>query len=151
MNVMDSDVFYDTYIAQDFETIYVPFMFEKICKQYLIRKNQAGNMSVPFYQIGKYYYDDSKNKINGEFDVVTLDQHGYIFYECKFMDSKITKQMIEKEIKQVNTTGLQCYQYGFFSKCGFEDDLKQDLILYHLDDLFQEEQEKIDIIKVSFL
>lgn len=59
---MDFDVFYETYIAQDFETIYVPFMFEKICKQYLIRRNQAGNMSVPFYKIGKYYYVDSKKK-----------------------------------------------------------------------------------------
>ena len=28
--------------------------------------------------LGKYYYDDPKNKVNGEFDVVTLDKFGYI-------------------------------------------------------------------------
>ena len=39
--------------------------------------------------LGKYYYDDPKNKVNGEFDVVTLDKFGYIFYEVKFRKKRI--------------------------------------------------------------
>ena len=58
MNIMDSDVFYDRYIAEDFETKYVPKSFERICKQYLIRKNRKGLMDEVFEKIGKYYYDD---------------------------------------------------------------------------------------------
>lgn len=38
MNVMDSDVFYDRYIRDDFEKQYVPRQFEEICRQYLIVK-----------------------------------------------------------------------------------------------------------------
>ena len=33
MNIMDPDVFYDKYIAEDFETKYVAKSFERICKQ----------------------------------------------------------------------------------------------------------------------
>lgn len=80
MNIMDSDVFYDRYIAEDFETKYVPKSFERICKQYLIRKNRKGLMDEVFEKIGKYYYDDPIEKKNGEFDIVTLDDRGYIFY-----------------------------------------------------------------------
>ena len=70
MNIMDSDVFYDRYIAEDFETKYVPKSFERICKQYLIRKNRKGLMDEVFEKIGKYYYDDPIEKKNGEFDIV---------------------------------------------------------------------------------
>ncbi len=48
MNIMDPDVFYDKYIAEDFETKYVPKCFERICKQYLIRKNRQGSMEEVF-------------------------------------------------------------------------------------------------------
>lgn len=32
----------------------------------------------------RYWYDDPANKTNGEFDVVTHDPRGYVFYEAKF-------------------------------------------------------------------
>ena len=116
MNIMDSDVFYDRYIAEDFETKYVPKSFERICKQYLIRKNRKGLMDEVFEKIGKYYYDDPIEKRNGEFDIVTLDDRGYIFYEAKFRKEPITESVVQNEIRQVEQTGLECYKYGFFSK-----------------------------------
>ena len=109
MNIMDSDVFYDRYIAEDFETKYVPKSFERICKQYLIRKNRKGLMDEVFEKIGKYYYDDPIEKKNGEFDIVTLDDRGYIFYEAKFRKEPVTEQMIREEICKVEPTGLECY------------------------------------------
>ena len=118
MNIMDSDVFYDRYIAEDFETKYVPKSFERICKQYLIRKNRKGLMDEVFEKIGKYYYDDPIEKRNGEFDIVTLDDRGYIFYEAKFRKEPITESVVQNEIRQVEQTGLECYKYGFFSKSG---------------------------------
>ena len=48
MNIMDSDVFYDRYIAEDFETKYVPKIFKDVCRQYLIRKNRMGCMDEIF-------------------------------------------------------------------------------------------------------
>ena len=118
MNIMDSDVFYDRYIAEDFETKYVPKSFERICKQYLIRKNRKGLMDEVFEKIGKYYYDDPIEKKNGEFDIVTLDDRGYIFYEAKFRKEPVTENVVRNEIRQVEQTGLECYKYGFFSKSG---------------------------------
>lgn len=139
MSVMNSDIFYERYIAEDFETQYVPRMFERICKQYLTRLNRLGRLEIPFHKIGKYYYDDAKLKSNGEFDVVTEDAKGYIFYECKFKNTKVTRLAIENEIQQVKATGLHCYKYGFFSKRGFEDTNRDELILYTLDDLFKDD------------
>ena len=133
--VMSSIAFYDKYINDDFENEYVPKKFEDICKQFLIKKNINNNIAPPFFKIGKYYYDLPKQKINGEFDIVTEDEKGYVFYEVKFRKNKMKLSDIEKEISQVNATSLNCYKYGFFSAAGFEDGIK-DVIKYTLNDLY---------------
>ena len=138
MSVMDPDIFYDRYIKDDFETQYVPKMFESICKQYLIRCNKEGRITEPFEMIGKYYYDDPIHKKNGEFDIVTKDRLGYIFYECKYKNKVITNQIVQEEIQQVKDTGLLCYRYGFFSKHGFDDDIDADIVKIELRKLFKE-------------
>lgn len=135
-NVLEEDVFYDRYINEDFETQYVPRIFENICKQYLIRQNRTGKIEPPFDKIGKYYYDDPKIRSNGEFDTVTEDPLGYIFYESKFRKEPVSLAMIHKEIKQVRATGLNCYKYGFFSRSGFQCEPTDHMIFIHLDDLY---------------
>ena len=137
MNIMDSDVFYDRYIAEDFETKYVPKSFERICKQYLIRKNRKGLMDEVFEKIGKYYYDDPIEKKNGEFDIVTLDDRGYIFYEAKFRKEPVTENVVRNEIRQVEQTGLECYKYGFFSKSGLACEEEENRILIELKELYK--------------
>ena len=136
--IMNPEIFYERYIEKDFEQSYVPDRFEDICKQFLILKNQQGDMPEPFEAIGKYYYDLPKEHKNGEFDVVTKDDRGYAFYEAKFRNAPITASMIEQEIRQVNDTGLYCYQYGFFSKSGYEEFTRPDVSKYTLDDLYFE-------------
>ena len=93
-------------------------------------------MEEPFEKIGRYYYDIPKERRNGEFDIVTYDPKGYIFYEVKFQDKPLSKVEIEKEIAQVKACGLQCYRYGFISKSGFETVSEKDKLLLSLDDLF---------------
>ena len=137
MNIMDPDIFYDKYIAEDFETKYVPKSFERICKQYLIRKNRKGLMDEIFEKIGKYYYDDPVEKRNGEFDIVTLDDKGYIFYEAKFRKEPVTESIVQNEIRQVKQTGLTCYRYGFFSRVGFTCEQEEDRILIELSELYK--------------
>lgn len=121
LKIMDSEVFYSKYVENDFEEEYVPYQFEEICKQYLIRENKAGKINPVIEKIGKYYYDNPKLHMNGEFDIVTEDELGYIFYEVKFRKNPISKSMVEKEIAQVKQTGLNCYKYVFFSRAGYED------------------------------
>lgn len=134
--IMNEDAFYEKYIEKDFEERYVPKMFERIFKQYLIRQNRQGNITPPLEKVGKYYYDDVVNKKNGEFDVVSLDENGYIFYEAKYKNKPVNQSMIDEEIKQVQAAGLSCYRYGFASKSGFENISSEDLLLYTLDDLY---------------
>lgn len=133
--VMSSDAFYDKFIDDDFEREYVSKKFEDICKQFLIKKNINTEITPSFFKIGKYYYDLPKQKINGEFDIVTEDEKGYIFYEVKFRKNKMKLSDVEKEISQVNATSLNCYKYGFFSAMGFEDNVR-DVIKYTLNDLY---------------
>lgn len=139
LTVMDSDVFYNRFIAEDFEKNYVPRAFEEVCRQFLIMKNRRAELNDDFEKIGKYYYDDVKNHTNGEFDIVTENNGEYIFYEAKFRSEPISQSMIYKEIAQVIETGLSCKKYGFFSRSGFEkidEEYKKNLILYDLKDLF---------------
>ena len=136
MQVLDPKLFFDRYIAEDFESHYVPYAFETVATQYLIRKNRQGLIDPPFNKIGKYYYDDPIHHKNGEFDVVTQDPNGYIFYEVKFRSTSVDRKLIDSELAQVNATGLKCYRYGFFSRAGFETEPSEELIFIHLDDLY---------------
>lgn len=137
LSIMDSEVFYDKYIRDDFENWYVPHCFEAICRQYLIRQNRRGMLPEVFEKIGKYYYNDPKTKTNGEFDVVTCDPKGYTFYEVKFRKTPVTEHLIRDEIKQVNETGLYCYQYGFISRSGFNVKPQSNVLLISLDGFYQ--------------
>ena len=137
MRVMDPQVFYERYIQDDFESWYVPHGFESICRQYLIRQNRLGLLEEPFEKIGKYWYDDPKTHTNGEFDLVTQDRNGYIFYEAKFRKDPVDQKMIDEEIAQVKKTGMNCYRYGFISRSGFRDTEDDDLILIDLKELYE--------------
>lgn len=136
-NVLDSNVFYDRFIQNDFEQRFVPHAFESICRQYLIRQNRSGHIDPPFNVIGTYWYDDPKTHTNGEFDVVTEDPLGYVFYEAKFRSTPVTNQMIREEKEQVQQTGLKCYRYGFISRSGFTASPDESTTLISLDQLFE--------------
>ena len=134
MKIMNADYFYEKYINDDFETNYVPKAFEQITKEYLIRMNKLG-LIEPFDNIGKYYYDDPKNHKNGEFDVVTKDNKGYVFYEVKFKNKAVSKKEALEEIRQVKECGIECDRFGFVSKNGFDFDDKT-LKLIKIEDMY---------------
>lgn len=137
LSIMDAEDFYNRYIQEDFETKYVPSAFEEICRQYLIRMNRMGQMADPFEKIGRYWYDEPETRTNGEFDLVTEDARGYVFYEAKFRSEPLSKSMIRQEIMQVQKTGLNCYRYGFISRSGFDFEPENDLKLISLKQLYE--------------
>ena len=136
LSIMEPGTFYNRYIDEDFETQYVPKSFESVCRQYLTGLNRTGQIEEPFEKIGKYWFDNPKSKTNGEFDLMTLDRKGYIFYEVKYRKKPVNQAIIDAEIKQVKQAGLDCYRYGFFSRCGFEKVSGDQLILIDLPQLF---------------
>ena len=137
LSVMDPEIFYDRYIREDFETKYVPAAFEEVCRQYLIRRNREGKLAEPFEKIGRYWYDNPETKTNGEFDLVTEDPKGYVFYEAKFRSEPLSVSMIRKEIMQVQKTGLTCYRYGFISQSDFDLEPEDDMELISLEQLYE--------------
>ena len=136
-NILDDSIFYDNFIDEEFEKYTVPLCFELIAKQYLIRENKKGKLTPLLLDIGTYWYDNPKEKKNGQFDVVGKCKDGYIFYECKFMDNKITDKIINEELTQVSLTNLKPIKYGFFSKSGFDITDNNSYLLYSLEDLYR--------------
>ena len=138
--IIMSNIFYDRFIREEFETQYVPHIFESICCEFLIRRNLLGLNKQPFFKIGKYYYDLPKERRNGEFDVVTFDDLGYISYEAKFKIHPMSKAQIEQEIAQVQASPLLANRFGFISRSGFEGVTpRENLMLFTLDDLYRDE------------
>lgn len=74
---------------------------------------------------------------NGEFDIVTRDPRGYIFYEAKFRSTPVTTKMMEDEIAQVKASGLSSYAYGYFSRSGFKDVAPDVTRLIPIEDLYR--------------
>ena len=120
---INPDYFYKRFIEQDFKTSYLSHKFEDISREFLLRINFLGKIEPPIMDIGTYFYNDRKNKINREFDVVTLDEKGYISYECKFSDKNINNKIINEEINQTKNLNLTFYKLGFIAKKGFEKDV----------------------------
>ena len=137
MNIMDPLKFYEKYIASDFEERYIPVQFEEICRQFLIRENIAGNIDPVIEKIGKYYFDDPVAHKNGEFDIVTQDEKGYTFYEVKLKKQPLSTSVMLQEIEQVKACGLDCYQYGFFSKSGYTEKSIPNIKYFELPDLYR--------------
>lgn len=133
---MPSDLFFDEFVKEDFYSKHVPFEFERISKQYFEILNKRHAISPILYKIGKYYYDDPKNKVDGEFDVVTLSKDGYDFYEVKSTDAKLNDAVIKEELCQLKKLGIKYNKLGFISKSGFDvkENFGYDLI--SLDDIY---------------
>lgn len=111
--------------------------FETVAKEYLRRLNKVKLLKPSFNTIGRYVYNDKNAKRNNEFDVVTKDDCGMAYYECKYEKSKVSAKEIQAEIASTKEIGLNFYKYGFFSKSGFEADVEAGkYTLYSLDDLY---------------
>lgn len=74
--------------------------------------------------IGTYSFNDKTKKINRQFDLVTLDEKGYIAYECKYKTSPIDYRVVNEETRQTaSLESMTFYKLGFISKSGFTDDI----------------------------
>lgn len=132
---MSAEAVYDM-IQDSFLQNYLPHQFEKLAKEYLIRRNRMGLNQPLFKDIGHFAYCDLKGKKNLEFDVVTNSDQGYENYECKYLSHPLSQQAMEKEIRDCKERDIPFARYGFFSKNGFE--IKPDGVdCYSLDDIYR--------------
>ena len=135
---MSSKTLYKNIIEKQLLNNYVPKQFEKICKEFLIIQNKKDKIKPVFYNIGKLTYHDKKDNINNEFDIVTLDDNGYIYYECKYINKILDIKTVENEISSAKHSSFDFYNFGFFSKKGFDKNIKTSKYnLYSLDDIYK--------------
>ncbi len=133
---MSTEMFWNEFIENDFNSDFVPRTYEVVARQFLVRKNVEGLVSPVLYKVGTYYYDDKKNRTNGEFDVVTLNRDGYDFYEVKYTEKPVNDSVVREELYQLKNVSIPFNRLGFFSKNGFEITESDKYILYDLEDVY---------------
>ncbi|MDY0339492.1 MAG: ATP-binding protein [Acholeplasmataceae bacterium] len=135
-NVLSPSDFYDEVIKEDFESKYVPKKFEKIAKEYLIIQNKQGLIKPVLLDLGKVWFDNPREKTNGEFDLVSKDKQGYIIYEVKYTDKSIKEDVLNKLKYQIDLSKLEYYKIGLISKNGLNIQNPENYYLKTLKDLY---------------
>ena len=119
LQVIGANAFYEEFIEPGIIT-FISHRFEEICRDYFSIMVQSGKMRG-IRNIGVYYYDDSKNKKHGEFDVVLQRKDGFEFYEVKYFKTPLKLSEMKKEEEQIqDIQGLNISKIGFVSVNGFE-------------------------------
>lgn len=134
----ESEFYFNNFIKDNFLEHYIPHKFEEISKEFLLRMNILGKISPAFFDIGEYFYDNQKDGINRQLDIVTEDKKGFISYECKYKNTPInTKDINEEEYQTSNLPNIDFYKLGFISKSGFDENINIDkYICFTLDDFY---------------
>lgn len=136
IDTLGVEAFYKVFVEKQLQD-YLGHAFEKVSKEFLCRANQNLKLKKVFWKIGTYFYNDRSAKLNLEFDVVTLDEDGYTFYECKYLNGKVSNDVLTKEKKQVLSSPLSKARLGFISSHGFtEEALKNDYSFFTLHDFY---------------
>ena len=117
---LGEEVFYDEYIAPAV-TEFISRRFEDICRCYFSELCKSGQLSG-VKNIGVYYYDDQKKKMNGEFDIALEQDGGYSVWEAKYYRGKMNLDDIHREAGQIREiAGIAVKNAGFISINGFSD------------------------------
>lgn len=119
LEILGPNAFYDEFIKESLNT-YVSHRFEDICRSYLSLQVKKGILKG-IRNIGTYYYDDSVNKVNGEFDVALETKDGFNIYEVKYLKNQLNLSTLKKEYNQIqNIKGIKVNHIGFISINGFD-------------------------------
>lgn len=122
---------------------YMGHLFERICRDYLLHANSAGQLPILFYNIGRWWGTDPRTKHQTEIDLVAQDGTSYLFGECKWRNEKLD-YLVFRELKdKAAAFGRKPTEiwYVLFSQSGFTDSVIQEahhnphLMLFSLDEL----------------
>lgn len=134
--ILGGEAFYEAYIQESIKH-FISYRFEDIVKNYFSIQIRNGNYKRA-KDVGVYYYDDPKNRKNGEFDVAIKVGEKYEVYEAKYLERPLSIMEMHKEISQVNCIeGLEVSRLGFVSVNGFEEILP-DTVCLSGDDIYEE-------------
>ena len=121
LKTIGSDRFYKEYVSSSIVT-FISHRFEEQVRKYISYSIKKGKFD-DVINVGTYYYDDSLNKTNGEFDVaLKIKGDKYRIIEVKYYKDNILtlKEMIEEneQIKRIKEIGID--SVAFLSASGYE-------------------------------
>ncbi|MCD8049888.1 MAG: ATP-binding protein [Clostridia bacterium] len=125
---------------------YMGIVFEKVCGDYLLRKNALGELPILFTDIGRWWgsSSDAADKNQVEIDLVAKDGTDYMFCECKWKNEKTDLAVLKRLQEKADVFSKKRNRSFFvlFSKSGFTDAVLEEaeknpsVVLVGLDDLF---------------
>lgn len=119
LRMLGPAAFFDEYIEPSLVT-FISHRFEEIARTYFSLLAKSGKLRG-VTNIGTYYYDDSKAKTNGEFDVALERKDVYDIYEVKYHLLPLGIGEMKKEEKQIKEIkDLRIGKTGFVSVSGFD-------------------------------
>lgn len=99
---------------------YMGAVFEEISKQYLWKQLMEGKTNVLFYDLGRWWGNDSKRKEEAEIDILGIGDHEVlIFGECKWNEADVDIPVLDKLIERSELFPRYTKYYYIFAKHGF--------------------------------
>lgn len=99
---------------------YMGHAFEKICREYLLRKNSIGALPLLFTKIGRWWGTGKRMRRQVEIDLVAQDGSSCLLGECKWRNEKLDYHVLEELRYKADVFGAAGERWFiFFSKSGF--------------------------------
>lgn len=114
------DVVWKKRIEPDYQN-YMGVVFEKVCKEYLLRKNSRGELPFLFTAIGRWWGNDPENHRQTEIDLVAKDGSDYLICECKWREEALNLPVLRELRRKADVFNRNrgATWYVLFSKSGF--------------------------------
>ena len=126
LNVISPENYYEIFIDSDNRLgNFLSKGFEQIVRQYIVIKAKEG-VFKDVIKVGSYYYDDPKNKVNGEFDIAILKiNQKYSIGEVKYYNNhKLSVLEMYNETEQIKRINEIEIDDIFFVSTLFEENNK---------------------------
>ena len=94
-------IVYEKKIKPDYNH-YMGLVFERICKEFLEKKNIGGELPILFSSIGRWWGTDSVQKQEVEIDIIARDDKKYLIGECKWQNEKMDIGVLERLKEKAN-------------------------------------------------
>ena len=125
--IMQADIFYDRLVYPHLDE-FVSFEFEKVCSDFLKRK-----YSSSIEEIGRYWYNDGREKRDIEIDIVMKESGKLFAFECKWTNSIIGEKIergLENKSVYLNEKNIVL---GFFSRSGYDHTMNSNMTFNIID------------------
>jgi len=109
---------------------YMGHVFERVCKDYLFRKNSKGDLPILFTELGRWWGTNPKTREQIEIDLVARDGRDYLFGECKWKNAPMDYEVLQdlKDKTEAFGGNRENAYFVLFSKSGFTKKLLDEAI-----------------------